>query len=141
AGSAVRPPYRLVSLLIGVNNQFRGRSVDEFREQFAALLRRAIGSAGGDAKRVIVLSIPDWGVTPFAAQSGRDRSRIAAEIDAFNAVIREETARTGAAFIDVTPVSRAATSDSSLIAEDGLHPSAKMYRKWAELALPAARKA
>jgi lysophospholipase L1-like esterase len=131
-----RPPYDLVTLLIGVNNQYRGRPLDEYRQQFRALLHQAVGLTDGDPQRVIVLSIPDWGVTPFA--EGRDRDTIAREIDAFNAVNLEETAAVGAHYIDVTPFSRQAARNSSLIAGDGLHPSGAMYRMWAELALPVA---
>lgn len=130
----IAPPYDLVSLLIGVNNQYRGRDLEEYREQFVFLLNKAIEYAGGDARRVIVLSIPDWGVTPFAA--GRDREQIAKEIDQFNAVNRAETEKAGAQYIDITPISREAVSDPSLIAGDGLHPSGKMYAEWAKLALP-----
>lgn len=129
-------PYALVSLLIGVNNQFRGREAEQYRNQFKGLLQRAIGFAEGKAGRVIVLSIPDWGVTPFAAS--RDREKIAREIDQFNAINREETLRAGARYVDVTPVSRRASEDPSLNAGDGLHPSGSQYRAWAELALPAA---
>lgn len=134
----IHPPYDLVSLLIGVNNQYRGCDIDEYREQFAFLLNKSIEYAGGDAKRVIVLSIPDWGVTPFAL--GRDREKIAREIDAFNAVNREETEKAGAHYIDITPISREAADDSSLIAPDGLHPSRRMYALWAEKTLPIAAK-
>ena len=131
--------YDLVSLLIGVNNQYRGGDSEDFRGQFAALLKRAIGFANGQPFGVIVLSIPDWSVVPFAA--GRDRAKIAAEIDQFNAVNREEAERAGAHYIDVTPISRQAAADPELIAGDGLHPSGKMYAEWARLALPVARKA
>jgi lysophospholipase L1-like esterase len=131
-----RGPYALVSLLIGVNNQYRGREAEEYRAEFAALLGRAIGFAGGDASRVVVLSIPDWSPTPFAA--GRDRPRIAAEIDAYNAINREETARAGAAYVDVTAQSRAAGADPAFLVDDGLHPSGASYAEWARLALPAA---
>jgi len=131
--------YELVSLLIGVNNQYRGRGLDEYRQQLVALLQRAIAFAGGKPGRVLVLSIPDWGVTPFAAD--RDRAAIAAAIDAFNAVNREEAERPGAHYIDVSPFSRTAAADPTLIAADGLHPSGKMYAEWARLALPAAREA
>lgn len=134
-----RGVYDLVSLLIGVNNQYRGRGVDEYRRQFAALLERAIALAGGEPGRVLVLSIPDWGVTPFAA--GRDRVAIAAQIGEFNRVNREEAERRGARYVDVTPVSREAAADLSLVADDGLHPSGKMYAAWARLALPAAYEA
>lgn len=129
-------PYELVSLLIGVNNQFRGRDAEQYRTQFKGLLQRASGFAGGRAGRVVVLSIPDWGVTPFAAS--RDREKIAREIDQFNAINREETLRAGARYVDVTPVSRRGAEDPSLNAEDGLHPSGAQYTLWAELALPAA---
>jgi len=132
-------PYRLVTLLIGVNNQFRGRGIDEFRTQFRALLARAIVLAEGKPWRVIVVSIPNYGVTPFAASS--DRPKIAREIDTFNAVCREEAVRAGAAFVDITPGSRKAADDPSLVADDGLHPSGKMYRQWAEQILPVAQKA
>lgn len=134
-----RGTFDLVSLLIGVNNQYRGRGAEEYREQFAALLQRAIRFAGGAPSRVIVLSIPDWSVTPFAA--GRDRAAIAAAIDTFNAVNREEAGRAGARYVDVTPISRLAADDPSLIAADGLHPSGKMYTEWAKLTLPMAREA
>jgi lysophospholipase L1-like esterase len=142
AGIAERSPegpFDLVSLLIGVNNQYRGRAADEYRTQFRERLDHAVGFAGGRADRVIVLSIPDWGVMPFAVD--RDRSRIASEIDRFNAINREETERAGARYVDVTPVSREAAGDSSLVAGDGLHPSGAQYARWAELALPAALQA
>ena len=131
-----RGPYKLVSLLIGVNNQYRGLPLDEYRRQFAELLGRAIAFGGDEPSRVLVLSIPDWGVTPFA--EGRDRGMIAMEIDAFNAINRAEALRGGARYVDITPASRRARTDRSLVAEDGLHPSAEMYRLWAELALPSA---
>lgn len=133
--------FDLVSLLIGVNNQYRGRGQDEYREQFAALLQRAIGFAGGNPARVLVLSIPDWGVTPFAARLERDPAAVAADIDAFNAINRAETERPGAHYVDVTSFSREAAHDPSLLADDGLHPSGRMYVEWARLALPAAREA
>ena len=85
---------------------------------------------------MIVISIPDWGVTPFAAD--RDQAVIAREIDAFNAVNREEGNREGVRYVDITPISRRAAADPGLIAEDGLHPSAEMYRQWVELLLPEA---
>jgi lysophospholipase L1-like esterase len=133
--------HALVSLLVGVNNQYRGRPLDEFRAQFAALLRRAIGFAGGDARRVLVLAIPDWGVTPFVTAQSRDPARVAAQIDAFNAVCREEAAQAGAHWVDIAPVSRERGGEAGMLADDGLHPSAAMYALWAALALPAARQA
>ena len=132
-------PFDLVTLLIGVNNQYRGRSAEEYRRQFAALLKRATGFAGGNAQRVIVVSIPDWGVTPFAA--GRDSARIASEIDRFNAIGHEEAARAGARWVDITPISRRAATDHTLIAADGLHPSAAMYAEWVKIVAPVAAEA
>ncbi len=134
--AAPRGPYALVSLLIGVNNQYRGRGVEEYRAELRALLARAVGFGGGNAGRVIVLSIPDWGVTPFA--EGRDRARIAAEIDAFNQAAREETERSGARWVDVTGQTRATGADPAWLAPDGLHPGARAYDAWADLAVPAA---
>jgi lysophospholipase L1-like esterase len=133
----IQPPYDLVSLLVGVNNQYRGRDIDEYRDQFIFLLKKSIEYAGGEPDRVVVLSIPDWGVTPFA--SGRDSKKIAKEIDAYNQVNQEESQRAGAHYLDVTPVSREADSNEALIASDGLHPSGKMYAMWAEKVLPVAK--
>lgn len=126
--------FGLVSLLIGVNNQYRGNDVDEYREQFHILLNKSIEFAGDDANHVIVLSIPDWGVTPFAA--GRDLEQIAKEIDIFNSINREETESLGAHYVDITPISRQVVDDSSLIAFDRLHPSGKMYKLWVEEVYP-----
>ncbi|MBD0320779.1 MAG: SGNH/GDSL hydrolase family protein [Gemmatimonadetes bacterium] len=137
--AAPQGPYGLVSLLIGVNNQYRGRPADEYREQFAALLARAVAFAGGDASRVLVLSIPDWGVTTFAAD--RDGAAIAREIDRFNDIAREEAERAGARFVDITPASRAAAARPGMLADDGLHPSGAAYEEWARIALPTARDA
>lgn len=137
----ISPDQALVSLLIGVNNQYRGRSLDEFRAQFSALLRRAIALAGNQPRRVLVLAIPDWGVTTFAAAQSRDPARIAAQIDAFNAVCQEEAARAGSHWIDIAPLSRARGGAAAMLVDDGLHPSAAMYALWAGLALPAARDA
>jgi lysophospholipase L1-like esterase len=131
----LRGPYALVSLLIGVNNQYRGRDVGEYRAQFTALLVRAVELAGGRPGRVLVLSIPDWGVTPHGA--GR-RAEVAAAIDRFNAVNREEALRAGARYVEITEASRRAGADPSLLAGDGLHPSGKMYAHWAAAALPFA---
>jgi len=135
----LKPPYDLVSLLIGVNNQYRRYDINEYHEQFVFLLNKSIEHAGGDQNRVIVLSIPDWGVTPFA--SGRDRGQIAKEINEFNLVNREESEKAGVHYVDVMPSSREASNDISLIASDGLHPSVKMYSEWARLAYPEALEA
>lgn len=131
--------YDFVSLLIGVNNQYRGRPLDEYRLQFAALLDRAIGFAGGRARRVIVLSIPDWGVTPFAHEQLRSTKLVGGQIDAYNAAAREVCDAAGVAFVDITPVSRARGAEPGMLAEDGLHPSAAMYAEWTRLVLPMAR--
>jgi len=135
----LEPPYDLVSLLIGVNNQYRRYDINEYHEQFVFLLNQSIEHAGGNQNRVIVLSIPDWGVTPFA--SGQDRGQIAKEINEFNLVNREESEKAGVHYVDVMPSSREASNDISLIASDGLHPSGKMYSEWARLAYPQALEA
>jgi lysophospholipase L1-like esterase len=132
-------PFDFASLLIGVNNQYRGRDVGEYARQFAALLERSIGFAGGRAGRVLVLSIPDWGVTPFATAAGRDPAAIARELDACNAAARAACAARGVAFVDITPLSRARGAEPDMLADDGLHPSATMYAAWTRLALPVAR--
>ena len=124
------PPYDFVSLLIGVNNQYRGRTVENYKPEFESLLKQAIQFAGGNANRVIVVSIPDWGVTPFA--NGRDRAQIAKEIDDYNAANKYISEIYKVYYIDITPGSREAATDLSLVAGDGLHPSAKEYAKWAQ---------
>ncbi|MCY7353591.1 MAG: SGNH/GDSL hydrolase family protein [Lysobacter sp.] len=136
--------YDLVSLLIGVNNQYRGRDVENYRQDFAALLERAIGFAGGNEDRVLVLSIPDWGATRFggeqaAAKSGRDLAKVSRELDACNAAAKAICNARGVAFVDITPVSRERGGQASMAADDGLHPSAAMYAAWTQQALPVAR--
>ena len=131
-------PYNLVSLLIGVNNQYRGQSLERYRTELQELLQQAIGFAGGNIERVFMLSTPDWGVTPFA--KGSDQAKTASEIDAFNQVAKEECEKLGIAFVDITPISRTAKNDISQIANDGLHFSGKMYRQWAEKALPTVQR-
>ncbi len=136
--AAPRGPYALASLLIGVNNQYRGRPLAEYRQQFEQLLQRAVGLAAEDPRRVLVLSIPDWGVTPYAAAHGRDAAAIACEIDDFNAAARACCGDYGVAFVDITPASRAQGAEAAMLVDDGLHPSAAMYRLWVEQALPVA---
>ena len=126
--------YDVVSLLIGVNNQYRGQSLERYRTEFKALLQTSIKFAKGRSDRVFVLSTPDWGVSPFA--NGRDTAKISREIDAFNAVAREESERAMVVFVDITPQSRLGRGDASMIAKDGLHFSGKMYQLWAGAALP-----
>lgn len=128
--------FDIVSLLIGVNNQFRGRDIGQYQTEFADLLHRAINFAGGDPSRVIVVSIPDWGVTPFAR--GRDVDLIAQQIDLFNSVNRAETMHTGARYVNVTGISRQAVAEPRLVADDGLHPSGEMYSRWVDVVLPVA---
>ena len=129
--------FDIVTLLIGVNNQFRGLNVEQFQMEFADLLDQAIAFAGGRPSAVIIVSIPDWGVTPFARSF--DGSKIAQEIDLFNRVKLEETKKADAVYIDITGISRRADSQPDLIASDGLHPSAVMYSEWVNRILPAAR--
>ena len=130
--------WDFVSLLIGVNNQYRGRSVDDYVGEFHRLLRRAIALAGDRVDRVLVLSIPDWGVTPFAFASGRDREAIAADLDAYNAAARDLCEAHGVAFVDITGISRDRGGTAEMLADDGLHPSATQYARWAAAALPMA---
>jgi len=137
AGTFV-PRYDLVTLLIGVNDQYRGRPLDEYRRQFRDLLQRAIELAEAKPAHMIVVSIPDWGVTPFAALEGRERARIGREIDVFNAVASAETGNAGAAWVDVTSISRRAESREELVG-DGLHPSGAQYARWTGAILPIAR--
>lgn len=132
--------WDFVSLLIGVNDQYRGRGVNEYLDQFTRLLYRAIALANVRANRVLVLSIPDWGITPFAAASGRDLRQIALELDAYNAAARDVCAAHGVAFVDITGVSRERGGAADMLAEDGLHPSAAMYGRWAECARTVARR-
>ena len=129
--------YSLVSLLIGVNNQYRGQSPDRYRTEFRELLQTATQFAGGKTAHVFVLSIPDWGVSPFAA--GRDKAKVAREIDQFNTVAKEECQQAGVAYVDVTPLSRSAAGDPTQFASDGLHYSGKQMKLWAERALPVAK--
>ena len=124
--------WDLVSLLIGVNNQYRGRDLQNYREEFSALLERAIALAGGDAGRVLVLSIPDWGVTPFARDGQRDLARIADQIDDYNAVNRDVSESRGAVWRDITDLTRDFGARRDMLADDGLHPSGAMYALWVE---------
>ncbi len=131
AQGEVEPPYALVSLQIGVNNQYRGRGVDEYRAQFCVLLDLALSFAGGERSRVLVLSIPDWGVTPFAQSAGRDRGQVAREIDDFNAAAQSVCRSRGVHWVDITDLTRHPDHSHWLVA-DGLHPSRHMYRLWVE---------
>lgn len=122
--------YDMVTLLIGVNNQYRGRSSTEYAGEFESLLQQAIAFAAQQPQHVFVLSIPDWGATPFA--EGRDRAQIAREIDAYNTINKAISEKYGVHYIDITPGTREAATDTSLITTDRLHPSGKEYGRWAE---------
>ena len=130
--------YDLVTLLIGVNNQYRGQSLDAYRKEFKELLLQAVDFAKGRRDRVIVVSIPDYGLTPFAAE--KDAPKIARELDAFNAAAREVAELEKVAFVDITTKSREVGKDPAMTASDGLHPSGKLYELWADLVLPVARR-
>lgn len=121
--------YDYVTLLIGVNNQYRGRPLAHFQEQLGELLHQSISFAGQATEKVFVLSIPDWSVTPFA--EGRDRTEISQMIDQFNKVVQQESESKGVHFIEITQGTREAAEDDSLLASDKLHPSAKEYARWA----------
>ena len=121
--------YDIVSLLIGVNNQFRGRSAEQFKIEFEQLLQKAIHFADNKPSHVIVLSIPDWGVTPFA--EGIDRKKMAEEIDVYNDICKKSAAAFKANFINITTSQREDGNKTVFLAPDGLHPSGNEYKKWA----------
>lgn len=127
--AGISKQYDIVSLLIGVNNQYRGRTLRNFETEFEHLLQRAIQFAGNHSGHVIVLSIPDWGVTPFA--EGRDRKKIAEEIDSYNLVCKTASEKFKSHFIDITTVQRLDGNREAFLATDKLHPSGKEYTKWA----------
>jgi len=132
-----KPRYDIVSLLIGVNNQYQRRTQDEYSQQFTTLLEIAIRYAGNNKRRVFVLSIPDYSVTPFASNS--NTVQIAAEIDAFNAINRQIALQYNVNYLDITGYTRMAATDPSLVANDGLHPSGIEYAVWARHLVPAIR--
>ncbi len=138
AEAELKPPYGLVSLLIGVNNQYRGEtrgySLDGYGVEFSTLLGKAIELADGDPDRVLVLSIPDYSVTPFVRDQNKEK--VAREIDAYNQLKKQLSLDAGVLFVDITPISQMAISDQSLLVSDNLHPSEIMYRKWVEATLP-----
>ena len=134
ANASLDPPYDIVTLLIGVNDQFQGFTEDTYRPSFEALLQQALSFAGNDIRRVIVISIPDYTVTPFGKVNAQEGSREA--LDRFNAINREISTERGVAYIDITPISRLAADDPALIATDDLHPSGKMYTGWVQELLP-----
>jgi lysophospholipase L1-like esterase len=131
-----RSDYGLVSLLIGVNNQYRGQSLALYRAEFRQLLAMAQGYAGGQASRVVVLSIPDWGQSPFAEAEGRDPAQVGHEIDQFNAVAQAECQAAGVAYVGITDLTRAAVGDARQFTDDGLHYTGPQMAHWAARALP-----
>ena len=129
--AAPEGPFDLVTLLIGVNNQYRGLSVATYEREFEELLLRSIELAGGRSERVAVVSIPDWGVTPYAAE--RNRARIASEIDQYNAMAANICRGAEVVFVEITEGTREAATDPGLLTGDGLHPSGKEYARWAAI--------
>ena len=129
ANTTFLPEYDFVTLLIGVNNQYRGRTTENYQEEFDILLKKAISLAGNQPNNVYVLSIPDWGVTPFAAE--KDIVKIAAEIDTYNQICKDISLASGCQFADITDRQRADGNNEEFLASDKLHPSGKEYAKWA----------
>ena len=138
AAAAPQGPYALVTLLAGVNNQYRGMIQASFRAQFKAVLQRAVGLADHTPQRVIVVSIPDWGVTRWNAsrKTPRSSARVAREIDAYNRIAEALASVAGAHFVAITDLTR---EDPDAVVDDGLHPNAAMYARWVERVLPVAQ--
>jgi lysophospholipase L1-like esterase len=130
SNNTLSPPYDLVSLSIGVNNQYRGRSAENYREEFSSLLQRAIRYSGEEAARVVVISIPDWGITEYGQKSGRDTAKISRELDLFNQINADASRNVGAHWVDISKITREAGSGTNFYAEDGLHPSRALYALW-----------
>ena len=129
--------FDVVTLLIGVNNQYRNFNENLYRTEFSALLETAIRLAGGDKTKVFVLTIPDWGVTPYARTFGNGNTgTITQQINQYNTINKQESEKRFVTYIDVTPISRLAANDLSLLASDNLHPSGKMYSMWVKLLAP-----
>ena len=127
-------PYDWVSLLIGVNNQYRGLDIETFKEEFENLLSQAIIFSGNKNAHVFVISIPDWGVMPFA--KSQNQEKIATEIDDFNQAIYEICIHNNIRFVDITPISRQVSNHPEWIATDDLHPSGEQYAQWVKELLP-----
>lgn len=128
------PHYDLVSLLIGVNNQYRKFPLDLYRKEFTELLHYSINKCKRGHEATFVVSIPDYAFTPFGVKE--NRPEISEEIDAYNTIARDICAGLNVAFIDITPISRFGLVQPELVAGDGLHPSGEQYRRWVELILP-----
>ncbi len=131
-------PFNLVSLLIGVNNQYQGIDMVIYEKEFNELLQTSIALAGSKPEHVFVVSIPDYAITPFAQQ--HDPERISLEIDQYNQVARSIAESYGVRFFNITPISRKAADNPALLAEDKLHPSGLMYQEWVDLVLPTVKK-
>lgn len=125
-------PYDLVTLLIGVNDQYRGGELSKYEVDFEKMLLRAIGFAGNLPDHVVVISIPDWGVTPFASENGKDSEKVAQEITAFNQAKKSICEKYGVVFIDITTEYRVIGGEAKMVVEDQLHPSGLVYNKWAD---------
>lgn len=132
--------YDLVTLLIGVNNQYRGRPVADFEMEFEAMLQRAIEFAKGKKYHVVVLSIPDWGVTPFAVNRKSDHVKVSKEIDAYNTVKKSICSKYDITFVDITEDYRVIGARSEMVVEDQLHPSGLVYQLWTEKLLNEVQK-
>lgn len=124
--------YDLVTLLIGVNNQYRGRDVENYKEEFKSLLQDAITFAKGSSNHVVVISIPDWGVTPFATARGMDKEKVGNEIDIFNQANKVIAEELGTHYVEITERYREIGDLPQMVVEDKLHPSALVYKEWAE---------
>ena len=133
ADADLHPPYDLVTLLIGVNDQYRGYDIGNYPEKFLYLLEKSIAMAGNNPNRVVVLSIPDYGVTPFASE--KNPPKIAREIKEYNRISKSISDTLGVSYVNITPISVKAENDSTLLAGDQLHPSGKMYSRWVEKTL------
>ncbi len=122
--------YNLVSLLIGVNNQYQHKTVESYAPEFEELVKTAIALAGGKKSHVFVVSIPDYGYTPFGKNK---QAEITAALDQFNAVNKSISERLGIKYFNITDISRRGLTEPDLVANDGLHPSGKMYAEWVDL--------
>jgi hypothetical protein len=132
--SNLEPPYGLVSLLIGVNNQYQGQNANDFRPEFIEMLEKSLKLVNYRKERFFVISIPDWGASPYGF--GFDRAKVSKEINEFNSVVKEESEKRGLRYFDIAAISRRALIDRTLIASDGLHPSGKMYKLWVDMMIP-----
>jgi len=130
----LKKKYDFVTLLIGVNNQYRERDLSNYKKEFRNLLETAIDFAGGKKEYVIVVSIPDWGVTPFVVNDAKKRTgeQISKEVAAYNKVNEQIAKQEKVHYVDIYTASQEAKNDPSLLAQDGLHPSGKMYTEWAK---------